>query len=60
MNAIHLEIFAKEGSRPLFARIIEIPADLSFDYQKTIETFRSLYHSIDLVIKFSITQIRTK
>lgn len=60
MNAISLEIFAKDGSRPLFARIIETPVDLSFDYQKTIETFRALYPNIDLVIKFSVSQIKTK
>lgn len=60
MNQIKIEIFAKDSERPLFARLLDLPADLSFDYQNTINCFRALYPHMELVIKFSVSQLKTK
>ena len=49
MNNICIEVYARNGSKPLFARLAECPAGVSFPFQQIVDTMRVLYLMAEII-----------
>ena len=60
MNNIRIEVYARNGSKPLFARLVECPAGVSFPFQQIVDTMRVLFQPLDIIVIFNVSQFKNK
>lgn len=60
MNNICIEVYARNGSKPLFARLVECPVGVSFPFQQIVDTMRVLFQPLDIIVILNVSQFKNK
>ena len=58
MKRIVVEVQNRTNQSTLFKRVLELPDSVSFDYLQTQLVLSNLYYGLDVIVKFSICDIR--
>lgn len=58
MKRIVVEVQDRTNQTTLFKRVLELPDSVKFDYLQTQLVLSNLYYGLDVIVKFSICDIR--